>query len=864
VNVSGPDSAISTRIAGTGNGATIRVDATDVTVEDQARISANRLRSGSSTDVPEDSGGIEILAENLSVLDRAEINSATSTNIAGASIQIGTAERPVTNVSVVDGAIGSLTTAEGRGGDVDVHAGSIAVNRTLDTADVNPQISALTARNESGGGGNGPGGNLTIRAGSVQLENGSQLRATTQGDENAPGGTLTVVVEGSLTADGSFTPPPSADEPDPDSIPSGVFGKSELSPAAPGTPTTGQGGQVFIEAQDVVLTAGAEFSAAADSEGDAGNLDLVADTVLVEGDPETGATSAISVRTTNGSGGDLTITTDLLRVHNQGIVTASTSRSGRSGNLDVLAREVDIAGEGSGVFAQSNFENIGAGRAGAVSLAPPDGEQLTLRVRDGARLSVESVQDAAGVIEIRDAALIEVTNGGRISASVNNVVLQQGEEPGDLASDIRIVDAATVRMNRGTMTAETIGNGVGGTIDIDATSVELIDSTMPAETRATGQGGFIGLAAETVDLSGAEITARSTGDAPDSGNAGGISVRAARSFRMAGSEISTEALEAAAGDITLSGGQTAQIASQSLVSSLANGAGDAGDIFVVDTQTVSITGQSVITAETHGAGTGGTITFQNVGDVFLSDDSSITTKSTAEEGGGDAGDIIIAAEGTFQAENSSITTTAENAGGGRISIQGGKLVYLLNSLVETTVNGADDVADADAGDIDIPLRGDEAGEPLELAAAAAAADGLAPVVPEFVVVNGSIIRANAVATDAGNITIAAQNVLISTDSIIEATSETGVSGEIQISSPDANIVSQVTPLPSSFVDPSDRLLPPCAARTERTGSFVVRSLEGIPPLPDAPLSPALARPPGAAGTSPAIDSENCSVPEESS
>jgi hypothetical protein len=407
------------------------------------------------------------------------------------------------------------------------------------------------------------------------------------------------------------------------------------------------------------------------------------------------------------------------------------------------------------------------------------------------------------------------------------------------------------------MTAQTRATGAGGSIDIDAVDVQMTGGTMTTETSGTGQGGSIDLAAETVDLSGAEITARSTGDAPDSGDAGEISVRAAQSFRMAGSEISTEAEEAAAGNITLSGGQTAEITNRSLVSSLANGTGNAGDIFVVDTQTVSISGQSVVTAETHGAGTGGTITFQNVGDVFLSGGSSITTKSTAEEGGGAAGDIIIAAQGTFQAQNSSITTTAENAGGGRISIQGGKLVYLLDSLVETTVNGADDVADADAGDIDIPLRVEKPGEPLELAAAAAG-EGLTPVVPEFVVINRSIIRANAKATDAGNITIAGDYVLISSDSLLDATSDTGVSGEIRISSPDADVVSQVTPLPSDFVDASDRLLPPCVARTERTGSFVVQNREALPPPPDAPLSPALA------GASPASDSEKCSVSEECS
>ena len=72
------------------------------------------------------------------------------------------------------------------------------------------------------------------------------------------------------------------------------------------------------------------------------------------------------------------------------VVTASTSGTRDSGNLTVTAREIDIAGEGSGVFAQSNLESPAAGRAGNVTLAPPEGERLSVRVRDGAVISVES------------------------------------------------------------------------------------------------------------------------------------------------------------------------------------------------------------------------------------------------------------------------------------------------------------------------------------------------------------------------------------------------------------------------------------------------------------------------------------------
>jgi large exoprotein involved in heme utilization and adhesion len=154
-----------------------------------------------------------------------------------------------------------------------------------------------------------------------------------------------------------------------------------------------------------------------------------------------------------------------------------------------------------------------------------------------------------------------------------------------------------------------------------------------------------------------------------------------------------------------------------------------------------------------------------------------------------------------------------------------------------------------AGNIDIPLLDDE---------------GIESVQPRFMVANNSVIRANATTTNAGNITIAANDVVISSDSIIEATSETGLSGDIQISAPDTDIVSQVAPLPSSFVDPSDRLLPPCVARTERTGSFMVQSREALPRSLDAPLPSDLTGAPGVHSPPPASGSTDCSVFQEKS
>jgi filamentous hemagglutinin family protein len=697
IAVSGENSEILTTSMGTGNGATLNVEAaTSLALSNGGRIRASRLQSLVPDAVPDDPGRIAVAAGSLSVTDGASIQSETASDLDGAAIQIGSVEAPIANLDLIAGAIGSITTNLGKGGAVDVHAQTIVLRSSAALPDATPQISALTTnRNALVEEDDGRGGDLMVYADSIDLIDGGQLRASTEGI--SPGGNLVVDVAGTLLAQGRNTG--GGGEP----RPSGIFARSALSQSHPGIPTTGAGGQLDITAKDIVMKAGAEFSASAQSDGSAGDLHIVAETLLVEGLPGL-ASSTIAAKGTNGGGGNLEIETDILQVHDLGVVTASTIGTGRSGNLAITAREIDIAGErGTGVFAQSNLESPAAGRAGNVTLAAAQGERLTLRVRDGAAISVESKATAAGKIEIRGADLVEVSNGGEISARVWNAFPQPGEEPADLASDIRILDTDSLRLSDGIIAAETRGNAFGGSIEIEARNVEL-----------------------------------------------------------SGGEISTRSLAA---------------------------------------------------------------------------------------DGGDAGNIVIAAAESFEASRSAITTTATDAGGGRISIQGGDLVYLLDSRLETSVQGEE--AGEDAGDIDIPLRGDES-------------EGLDPVVPEFVVVNRSIIRANATATNAGNITLAGDYVLISSDSVIEATSETGVSGEITISSPDADVVSQVTPLPSSFVDPSDRLLPPCVARTERTGSFVVQSREALPPPPDAPLPPALAGSHDAAGTFPASDSDKCSVPEESS
>jgi filamentous hemagglutinin family protein len=825
--------------SGNEAGAAIEIVADGVGVADPEAFALEVTERGAITSLAtaDGAGGaIRIHAANARVSDDGQVASETRGGGPGGLVDV-TADAELELAS--EGQITTLvaSTARGRGGDLVVRAGSVKVTGGEDP-DFVAQISALT---ESKGQleGEGRGGDLTLEAGSVELIDGGQIRATTDGD--AAAGHLTLTVREDLhlpssNCDGVCIRGVSIGG----ARPSGIFATSGSDPDTPAAEqATGDGGDVVVNARFVRLESGGEIGASTLGKGNAGSLTIWnqgenAQLVSILGDP-TGEKSVVATQGSVGSGGDLKIFADDLEFVDGGEASASTTDSGNSGSVVIEAQRVLIQGESSegpsGVFAQtvSGVVSPGdpdnrAGDAGSIDITATE----SVRVLDRGVIAVRSNGGGfAGDIVIRGGGSVEVADGGEISADARGTIVDASLEN---ASDIRIVDADQVIVaSEGTIAARTFGSGFGGTIAVTATGVHLSEN---AQITAEGTDTGIGPGTQAVPAGDISIT-----EADQVSLTSGATVTAETSGRNAGGSITVSGT-----DVSLSRGARITAAS----TSTADDAGDGGSITVRDTQNLSLGFGSTITAETRGKGQGGSIDI-GAANVALSR-SEITARSTAD-GGGDAGNIVIAAVGSFRAVNSAVTTTAEDAGGGRISLQAGQLVYLLDSRLETTVNG--EQVGEDAGDIDIPLRGDEPDSP-------------APDVPEFVVINRSIIRANATATDAGDITIAGDEVLISSDSLIEAHSDLGVSGEIQISSPDADVVSQVTPLPSSFVDPSDRLLPPCAARTERTGSFVVQSREAIQPSPDAPLSPALAGSPGAAGAFPTMDSENCPVSEERS
>jgi large exoprotein involved in heme utilization and adhesion len=205
------------------------------------------------------------------------------------------------------------------------------------------------------------------------------------------------------------------------------------------------------------------------------------------------------------------------------------------------------------------------------------------------------------------------------------------------------------------------------------------------------------------------------------------------------------------------------------------------------------------------AGNGGSVLIHG---QFLrfQNDGEVTAHSA---GPGLGGSIEIRATDSLSLDQTSIRAQTALADGGDIHLSAGRLLNLQNSAVTTSVaNGR-----GNGGNIfiDSPLP--------------------------FMVFDGSRIEANAQRGRGGNITIRADQLIRTPDSVIQASSAESVSGTINITAPNVDVASSLVVLPETFLDASSRLREACATQGGRpTSSLVAGGQGGLPPDPGRPLS----------------------------
>ena len=235
------------------------------------------------------------------------------------------------NVSIPGG---NLTVAEGRIAVGGVNSGSIKLTPdslgwsfNYDSANSleNIELSQAASIDVSGNS----GGEVNLRGREIEIVGGSAVLAEVLGDG------LGRVLEISATENVEFR----------GITTDGLFSTRLSTDVDLGA--TGDGGDLIINTQNLLITDGAQVTSGTFGLGDAGNLQVTASDIQVVGGAENGQPSGLFTQAdvgNTGNGGDLNIETNSLLVEEGAVITTTTFGLGNAGNLKVKASEIEIIG----------------------------------------------------------------------------------------------------------------------------------------------------------------------------------------------------------------------------------------------------------------------------------------------------------------------------------------------------------------------------------------------------------------------------------------------------------------------------------------------------------------------------------------
>ncbi|MCS6288211.1 MAG: filamentous hemagglutinin N-terminal domain-containing protein [Nitrospira sp.] len=437
-------------------------------------------------------------------------------------------------------------------------------------------------------------------------------------------------------------------------------------------------------------------------------------------------------------------------------VTVEALHSGLPGYLRIRADKVMLnhsilnssANDVSNVrdSAGQLFDVVGAGERGPVSTDGRDVQGSTLI--------------SAKILDITGGGIVAPTQGSRIASRIqlqtDELITRPGTGPG------------------GTLAAPKILN------PDDPTRVVISSSS-------TGSGG-----AGMISISGLRPPAR--GDTP---------LPPGASIRLSGTDLLTNTnIDALGGKILLKVRGPVELHDSTISANVTDvrpqsiNLQEQGGNIDVSAGSLSIQGGGV-SALSRGTQNGGNIIVTVQGPISVSDGATISASNT---GSADAGNIVIHAGNQFLSQNGSVTTQSSQASGGNITIQAVESIRLVNSQLNTSVQGGPTTA---GGNIMID--------------------------PEVVTLQNSQILAQAVQGQGGNISIVAGTFLADQSSVVSASSQLGLSGTVTIQSPLSSLSGTLATLPQQPLHVHNLLRQRCAAQAYgRLSSLVIAGRDTLP------------------------------------
>ncbi|MEO0684199.1 MAG: S-layer family protein, partial [Cyanobacteria bacterium J06649_11] len=358
--------------------------------------------------------------------------------------------------------------------------------------EISTSASTAVLRGLGGKVGQGKGGNLRIKTGSLFVTNGAFLSTLTLGEgDRADAGNIIIRAKDLVFLDGN-------------SRISGVV--AAVIPAEDGKnlrfEVTGDGGDIDIQARSLFLKDSAGLNTSTLSSGKAGDILLdIAESVTISGvavieDDDnnknfspTGLFSETNTLKATGEGGKIDINTGILRISDGAVLSASSESVAKAGDVIVNVNELELTGGGE-IFTTA----FNTGVAGNITINATDkitisGTQFTrFEMPSGGLFANSNSPQAtkAGNINVK-ALVVLMDNQGKISTETSsgdggNINLQLGEL-------LLLRNNSQISTTAGTAQA----GGDGGNISINSPFIVALpneDSDITANAFA-GRGGNV-------------------------------------------------------------------------------------------------------------------------------------------------------------------------------------------------------------------------------------------------------------------------------------------------------------------------------------------------------------------------------------
>ncbi|MEE4356316.1 MAG: filamentous hemagglutinin N-terminal domain-containing protein, partial [Desulfococcaceae bacterium] len=467
-----------------GDAGRISVRSPFLLIEDHAEISTESAGSGKAGDI--------VLEENirqLSLRSNGEISSANLSDGDGGSISIRTEESVTLENSFV-----STESAEGKGGRIRIFS---------------PLLEALENSRISAGvsGGEKAGGSIEIGTEKFELGSGSRMESSTRG--KGEGGTVTVNAADSLRLIGNGEKN------------TGIFSTAGAE---------GNAGQITVRTPDIFITDNAEISTESTGTGKAGDISVTQDIERIEirnrgtlssanrADGDAGSiflspaeylfleNAFVTTEAAEGKGGEIRISTPLLRAGENSRISAGVSAGMKEGGrIDIHTQNMEFTG---GARAESSTG--GEGRGGTITITASDSLYLSGKGEMSSGIfSMTDHKGSAGQIRIQSPEFI-----------MDDTAAVSTDTSGSGTGGNMDIAAENLRMEgESSLSSRSTGDGNAGDITVRISDeVHMNNSSVTTEARQADGGNIRFLAEGRVNLTDSDITASVGGGEGNGGN----------------------------------------------------------------------------------------------------------------------------------------------------------------------------------------------------------------------------------------------------------------------------------------------------------------------------------------------------------